>query len=214
MLGLEDLIAEHVNHIGATIGGRCGTSRWRLPAAQATGFATCDSGPREGWQPQDKLSAMLKEKGWQVRRIKEDGGCYEVYAVDDKGQRTEVVLPPAHAGAGAQGARRATRADLPVKVWDRFVRVAHWSLAACVLAAWITAEVKLKSAEPLHEWLGYAALGVIALRVAYGLDRPALCPLRPLRRRAQAPLLAYAKAGLRGVAKNLATSGTTRSAAG
>jgi len=63
-------------------------------AAEATGFATCDSGPREGWQPQDKLSAMLKEKGWQVRRIKEDGGCYEVYAVDEKGQRTESYFHP------------------------------------------------------------------------------------------------------------------------
>ena len=47
-------------------------------AAHATGFATCDSGPKEKWQAQDKLSAALKDKGWQVRRIKEDGGCYEV----------------------------------------------------------------------------------------------------------------------------------------
>jgi hypothetical protein len=63
-------------------------------SVQATGFATCDSGPREGWQTQDKLAAMLKEKGWQVRRIKEDGGCYEVYALDDKGQRMEVYFHP------------------------------------------------------------------------------------------------------------------------
>jgi hypothetical protein len=62
--------------------------------AQATGFATCDSGPREGWQSEDKLSAILKEKGWQVRRIKEDGGCYEVYALDEKGQRAEVYFHP------------------------------------------------------------------------------------------------------------------------
>ena len=62
--------------------------------AQATGFATCDSGPREGWQPQDKLSAMLKEKGWQVRRIKEDGGCYEVYALNEKGERVEAYFHP------------------------------------------------------------------------------------------------------------------------
>ena len=61
---------------------------------QATGFATCDSGPRESWQPEDKLAAMLKEKGWQVRRIKEDGGCYEVYALDEKGQRMEVYFHP------------------------------------------------------------------------------------------------------------------------
>jgi len=63
-------------------------------AAQATGLATCDSGPRERWQPQDKLQAALKEKGWSVRRIKEDGGCYEVYALDEKGNRVEAYFHP------------------------------------------------------------------------------------------------------------------------
>jgi len=61
---------------------------------QATGFATCDSGPRESWQAEDKLAASLKEKGWQVRRIKEDGGCYEVYALDEKGLRVEAYFHP------------------------------------------------------------------------------------------------------------------------
>jgi hypothetical protein len=73
--------------------------------AQATGFATCDSGPRENWQSQDKLSAMLKEKGWQVRRIKEDGGCYEVYALDDKGQRAEVYFHPRTLAPVPRGAK-------------------------------------------------------------------------------------------------------------
>ena len=63
-------------------------------AAQATGLATCDSGPKEGWQAVSKLEQVLKDKGWQVRRIKEDGGCYEVYALDDKGQRVEAYFHP------------------------------------------------------------------------------------------------------------------------
>ncbi len=63
-------------------------------SAHATGLATCDSGPREGWQPQARLELMLKEKGWQVRRIKEDGGCYEVYGLDDKGARVEAYFHP------------------------------------------------------------------------------------------------------------------------
>jgi len=63
-------------------------------AARATGLATCDSGSREGWQAQEKLAAVLKEKGWQVRRIKEDGGCYEVYALNDKGERVEAYFHP------------------------------------------------------------------------------------------------------------------------
>jgi hypothetical protein len=65
-----------------------------LQPARATGLATCDSGSRESWQPQEKLSAMLKEKGWQVRRIKEDGGCYEVYALNEKGERVEAYFHP------------------------------------------------------------------------------------------------------------------------
>jgi hypothetical protein len=63
-------------------------------AAQATGLATCDSGPKSGWQASEKLEKELTEKGWQVRRIKEDGGCYEVYALDDKGQRVEAYFHP------------------------------------------------------------------------------------------------------------------------
>ena len=62
--------------------------------AFATGLATCDSGPQETWQPQEKLQKMLTEKGWQVRRIKIDGGCYEVYALNEKGERVEAYFHP------------------------------------------------------------------------------------------------------------------------
>ena len=62
--------------------------------AFATGLATCDSGPQETWQPQSVLEKQLTDKGWQVRRIKIDGGCYEVYAIDDKGQKVEAYFHP------------------------------------------------------------------------------------------------------------------------
>jgi hypothetical protein len=63
-------------------------------SAQATGLATCDSGPKSGWQSVEKLEQLLKDKGYTVRRIKEDGGCYEVYALDEKGQRGEFYFHP------------------------------------------------------------------------------------------------------------------------
>lgn len=84
-----------------------------------------------------------------------------------------------------------------MKVWDRFVRTAHWSLAGCVLAAWITAESKLKSVEALHEWLGYAALAVIALRLAWGWIGPRYARFREFIA-GPAHTLAYARAVLRG----------------
>jgi hypothetical protein len=62
--------------------------------AFGTGLATCDSGPQESWQPQEKLTKMLTDKGWQVRRIKIDGGCYEVYALNEKGERVEAYFHP------------------------------------------------------------------------------------------------------------------------
>lgn len=63
-------------------------------ASQATGVATCDSGPKSGWQPSEKLAEVLKDKGYSVRRIKEDGGCYEVYATNEKGEKGEFYFHP------------------------------------------------------------------------------------------------------------------------
>ena len=63
--------------------------------AFATGLATCESGPKSGWQPQEKLEKQLVDQnGWKIRRIKEDGGCYEVYALNEKGQRVEAYFHP------------------------------------------------------------------------------------------------------------------------
>jgi hypothetical protein len=60
----------------------------------ATGLATCDSGSEDTWRSQDELKQQLVEKGWEIRRIKIDGGCYEVYAVNEKGERVEAYFHP------------------------------------------------------------------------------------------------------------------------
>ncbi len=62
--------------------------------AQATGLATCDSGPEDGWQDQDVLQEKLEADGWEIRRIKVDGGCYEVYAMNADGERVEAYFHP------------------------------------------------------------------------------------------------------------------------
>lgn len=64
------------------------------PVAGATGLATCDSGDPAKWQSQETLSKQLVERGWQIRRIKIDGGCYEVYALNEKGERVEAYFHP------------------------------------------------------------------------------------------------------------------------
>lgn len=70
------------------------TAAMPLQFAGATGLATCDSGSPDTWQSKEKLTAALKEKGWDVRNVKVDGGCYEVYALDEKGGRVEAYFHP------------------------------------------------------------------------------------------------------------------------
>lgn len=59
--------------------------------------------------------------------------------------------------------KEAGRTIQTVKVWDPLVRLFHWSLAACVFAAFLVEE-----GDTAHRVLGYVALGLVASRVAWG----------------------------------------------
>ncbi len=61
------------------------------------------------------------------------------------------------------------RAPSGVPVWDPLLRLAHWTLAFSVLAAIATGDDGGK----WHERLGYVALGVVAIRLAWGWVGPA-----------------------------------------
>ena len=61
--------------------------------AVATGKMTCDA-PQKQWKSMEKLQAQLTKQGWQVRKAKVDGGCYEVYGTDPQGNRVEAYFHP------------------------------------------------------------------------------------------------------------------------
>lgn len=63
-------------------------------AVNATGLHSCDSGDTSDWQSMESLKNKLVEDGWKVRKIKEDGGCYEVYGTTPEGQRGEAYFHP------------------------------------------------------------------------------------------------------------------------
>jgi cytochrome b len=52
-----------------------------------------------------------------------------------------------------------------VRVWDPLVRLIHWSLVAAVLLNGFVADPEAK----LHEYIGYAALALVSLRLVWGL---------------------------------------------
>ena len=49
--------------------------------------------------------------------------------------------------------------------WDPLVRLTHWGLAAvCIGNLWVN-----EAGEEWHEWLGYGAIGLVFLRLLWGL---------------------------------------------
>lgn len=61
--------------------------------ASATGKMTCDA-PKAQWKSMEALQAQLQKQGWQIRKAKVDGGCYEVYGTDPEGRRVEAYFHP------------------------------------------------------------------------------------------------------------------------
>jgi cytochrome b len=51
-----------------------------------------------------------------------------------------------------------------INVWDRFVRIFHWSLVGLFTLAYLTGD----DAVTVHEWAGYAIVALIASRIVWG----------------------------------------------
>ncbi|HZT46645.1 MAG TPA: cytochrome b/b6 domain-containing protein [Hyphomicrobiaceae bacterium] len=91
---------------------------------------------------------------------------------------------------------RATR-PVTVKVWDPFVRIFHWSLVALFALAWASEDL-----QALHQPVGYAVLGLVALRIGWGFVGPRHARFSDFVRSPTATL-AYARALLTGTAPRL-----------
>lgn len=58
----------------------------------------------------------------------------------------------------------ASLSDTCRPVWDRFVRVFHWSLVSCVLLN----QFVLEEGEAPHEWAGYLTTALVVARIVWG----------------------------------------------
>ncbi len=68
-------------------------SVFTIPAS-ATGMFECEATEKAAWLSREQVAEKLTSDGWQVRRMKEDGGCWEVYGTSPEGLRVEVYVHP------------------------------------------------------------------------------------------------------------------------
>jgi len=61
----------------------------------ATGRMECEPVDKESWLTEVALEEKLVAEGWTVRRMKVDGGCWEVYGTTPEGERVEAYFHPA-----------------------------------------------------------------------------------------------------------------------
>lgn len=65
-----------------------------LAATSVQASDDCDV-PIAHWQMREAVRAMAADRGWTVRRIKIEDGCYEVHGTDSQGHRFEAKIDPA-----------------------------------------------------------------------------------------------------------------------
>ena len=58
-----------------------------------------------------------------------------------------------------------------VRLWDPLLRIYHWLLAFCVIAAWLLGQFGPANMW-LHFWFGYAVIGLLVFRLVWGLVGP------------------------------------------
>lgn len=62
-------------------------------AGQADGFKDCTKLDKSSWKPASEAEAKARAAGYEVRRSKVEGSCYEVYGVKN-GKLLELFYSP------------------------------------------------------------------------------------------------------------------------
>jgi len=61
---------------------------------RADGYKNCTKAPKASWQPASAAEAAATAAGYEVRKTKVEGSCYEVYGVNKQGKLFELFYDP------------------------------------------------------------------------------------------------------------------------
>ena len=64
-----------------------------IATVPASAAMMCTDAPVEKWMSRDQVAKMFTEKGYEVRKVKREDNCLEVYAIKD-GKKMEIYIDP------------------------------------------------------------------------------------------------------------------------
>lgn len=54
----------------------------------------CTDEPKEKWMPVEEFKKKVEAEGYQIRKFKQPGTCYEIYGTDSSGKKVEIYFNP------------------------------------------------------------------------------------------------------------------------
>jgi hypothetical protein len=75
-----------------------------LAAAPAVAAEICADTPKEKWLRPEEVQARLEQKGYDVKRVRKEGTCFEVKASKD-GRKIEAYVNPSDASVVKEKAK-------------------------------------------------------------------------------------------------------------
>lgn len=63
-------------------------------SSAAMADAKCDAQPKEKWQKEADFKQQLTAQGYQIKKFKTSGNCYEIYGKNKDGKKVEIYFDP------------------------------------------------------------------------------------------------------------------------
>lgn len=61
-------------------------------SSSAFAAANCPAYPKDEWMTEADARAKIQEMGYQIKKFKVDGNCYEIYGYDKAGKKVEIYF--------------------------------------------------------------------------------------------------------------------------
>ena len=65
-----------------------------LVTSTAQAKKNCTDEPKEKWMAIEEFKKQKEAEGYQIRKFKQPGTCYEIYGIDKSGKKVEVYFNP------------------------------------------------------------------------------------------------------------------------